>query len=180
MDQYRNGEYVSSRVMQQTLVYIEMGLGQALMWKLVAPHMLHVLQFVVFPLMCHSDKDQELWDCDPAEYIRQKNDIYEDLVSPVSAAQNVLATCVRKRKQMLEKVMAFVMNVLNTPNVDPRHREGAFHMIGSLGSILMKKDVYKEQMEAMLVQYVFPQLNSEHGYLRARSFWLLQHFTEIR
>lgn len=180
LHQYRTGLYVSPRVMHQTLNYIELGLGQAVMWKLVAPHMLQILQDVVFPLMCHSDKDQELWDCDPAEYIRQKNDIYEDLVSPVSAAQAVLATCVRKRKQMLEKVMAFVMSVLNTPNVNPRHKDGAFHMIGSLGSILNKKDNYKEQMEVMLLQYVFPDFVSPHGFLRARALWLLQHFTEIR
>ena len=49
----------------------------------------------------------------------------------MSAAQAVLATCVRKRKQMLEKVMAFVMSVLNTANVSPRHKDGAFHMVTS-------------------------------------------------
>ena len=141
---------------------------------------MQIIQDVVFPLMCHSDKDQELWDCDPSEYIRQKNDIYEDLVSPVSAAQAMLATCVRKRRQMLEKVMGIVMTVLNTPNVNPRHKDGAFHMIGSLGSILIKKEAYKEQMEAMLIQYVFPELQSQHGYLRSRAFWLLQHFADIK
>ena len=31
-----------------------------------------VIQEVVFPLMCYSDEDEELWQSDPVEYIRIK------------------------------------------------------------------------------------------------------------
>lgn len=31
-----------------------------------------LIQEVLFPLMCHSDEDDELWNTDPQEYIRVK------------------------------------------------------------------------------------------------------------
>jgi len=41
-------------------------------WKMIKPHMDAIIQDVIFPLMCHSDSDQELWESDPQEYISQK------------------------------------------------------------------------------------------------------------
>lgn len=31
-----------------------------------------IIQYVVFPLMCYTDSDEELWQEDPYEYIRMK------------------------------------------------------------------------------------------------------------
>jgi len=31
-----------------------------------------LVQDIVFPLMCHTDDDEELWESDPVEYIRVK------------------------------------------------------------------------------------------------------------
>lgn len=69
---------------------------------------------------------------------------------------------------MLPKTMQFCMEVLTSPNADPRQKDGALHMVGSLAEILLKRKVYKEQMEKILVQYVFPEFNSPHGHMRAR------------
>ncbi len=33
-------------------------------------HMFGIIQEVIFPLLCHSDADEELWETDPLEYIR--------------------------------------------------------------------------------------------------------------
>ncbi|KAK7056572.1 importin-7 [Halocaridina rubra] len=142
--------------------------------------MLSVVQDVLFPLMCYSDADQELWNSDPYEYVRVKFDIYEDLVSPVTAAQALLLSTVRKRKEMLEKTMIFLMQVLTSPNVDPRHKDGVMHMIGTMGAVLLKKKIYKDQMETMIAQYVFPEFQSPYGFMRARACWILQNFDEIK
>ncbi|XP_042213506.1 importin-7-like isoform X2 [Homarus americanus] len=180
LDLYRNKIYISPRVLQQTLNYLEQGVGQSIAWKLLKPHMLPVIQDVLFPLMCYSDSDQELWNSDPYEYVRVKFDIYEDLVSPVTAAQALLLSTVRKRKEMLEKTMVFLMQVLTAPNVDPRHKDGVMHMIGTMGGVLLKKKIYKDQMETMIAQYVFPEFQSPYGFMRARACWILQNFDEIK
>lgn len=44
----------------------------ALTWKMIKPHIAAIIQDIIFPLMCHSEADQELWETDPHEYISQK------------------------------------------------------------------------------------------------------------
>lgn len=41
-------------------------------WKLIKPHMLAIIQDVIFPIMSHTEADQAQWDSDPYEYIRLK------------------------------------------------------------------------------------------------------------
>jgi len=56
-------------------------------------------------------------------------DIFEDFVSPVTAAQTLLHSSCKKRKDMLQKTMHFIMQVLTSPNADPRQKDGALHMV---------------------------------------------------
>ena len=67
-------------------------------------------------------------------------DIFEDFVSPVTAAATLLHTVVSKRKQVLDPTMVFCVHVLNLPpeQRDPRQKDGALHMIGTLADVLLK------------------------------------------
>jgi len=58
-------------------------------------------------------------------------DIFEDFVSPVTAAQSLLHTSCKQRKDMLQKTVHFIMQVLTSPNADPRQKDGALHMVSS-------------------------------------------------
>ena len=112
---------------------------------------MYIIQNIIFPLMCFSDADEELWKADSLEYVRVKSgmmisitflchfitlfissDIYEDLVSPVSAAQALLLAIIRKRKKMLESTMDFLKQILLSPNCHVRHKDGVFHMVMSM------------------------------------------------
>jgi len=179
MNRYAEGEYISPRVMHLILSYIDCGLGRAMVWKQINPHMGDILQKIIFPHMRHTEQDQELWDSNPVDYIRAKNDLCEDLVSPCFAAAGVLQTVVRKRKHMLERVMAFVMTKLNMPDATPTDKDGCFHMMGSISNALTKREGYREKLEAMVLQFVLPELTSEYGFLRARAFSLLRDLAEI-
>lgn len=53
-------------------------------------------------------------------------------------------------------------------------------MVGSLADVLLKKKIFKDQVEQLLVTYVFPEFNSPNGHLRARSCWVLHCFNEIK
>lgn len=35
-------------------------------------HMQGIVQGIIFPLMCHSEDDEQLWQSDPVEFIRVK------------------------------------------------------------------------------------------------------------
>ncbi|XP_042577700.1 importin-8-like isoform X1 [Cyprinus carpio] len=180
MEQHRQRQYVSPRVLQQALSYMTQGVSHSLTWKQMKPHMQTITQEVVFPLMCYKDEDERLWQEDPYEYIRMKFNMYDDHVSPATAAQTLLCTAARKRKEVLPQMMEFCHQILMDPNADPRRKDGALHVIGALAQPLLKKRVYRDQMELMLQNYVFPLLNSNLGYLRARSCWVLHSFSPLR
>uniref|UniRef100_A0AAY4EAX3 Importin N-terminal domain-containing protein n=1 Tax=Denticeps clupeoides TaxID=299321 RepID=A0AAY4EAX3_9TELE len=177
---YKENQYVAPRVLQQTLNYLNQGIAHALTWRNLKPHIQGIIQDVVFPLMCYTDSDEELWQEDPYEYIRMKFDVFEDFISPTTAAQTLLFTSCNKRKEVLQKTMGFCYQILTEPSSDPRKKDGALHMIGSLAEILLKKKIYKDQMEFMLQTHVFPLFRSELGYMRARACWVLHYFCEVK
>ncbi|XP_004932830.1 importin-7 isoform X2 [Bombyx mandarina] len=182
LDQYRNKIYISPRVLQQTLSYIDHCVVHSHSWKLLKPHMFAIIQDVLFPLMSYSENDEDLWENDPHEYIRIKFDIFEDYVSPVTAAQSLLISSCKKRKGMLERTMQLCMQILTCQNGEygPRQRDGALHMVGTLNEILVKKKFYKDEIDSLLSMYVFPEFHSPLGYMRARGCWVLHCFASIR
>uniref|UniRef100_A0A6Q2YW56 Importin N-terminal domain-containing protein n=1 Tax=Esox lucius TaxID=8010 RepID=A0A6Q2YW56_ESOLU len=180
VDQHRQKQYVTPHVLQKSLNYLNQGLSHSLTWKHMKPHMQTISQEVIFPLMCYKDEDEKLWQEDPYEYIRMKFNVYDDHALPATAAQILLCKAARKRKEVLPQMMEFCHQILMQPSTDPRRKDGALHVIGSLAELLLKKRVYREQMEMMLQNYVFPLLNSPLGYLRARSCWVLHSFSPLR
>uniref|UniRef100_A0AAY4B720 Importin N-terminal domain-containing protein n=1 Tax=Denticeps clupeoides TaxID=299321 RepID=A0AAY4B720_9TELE len=180
VDQHRQKQYVAPRVLQQTLNYLNQGVAHSLTWKQMKPHMQTISREVIFPLMCYKDEDEKLWQEDPYEYIRMKFNAYDDHVFPATAAQSLLCKAARKRKEVLPQMMEFCHQILVDPNADPRRKDGALHVIGSLAELLLKKRLYRDQMELMLQNYVFPLLNSGLGYLRARSCWVLHSFSPLK
>ncbi|MED6280115.1 Importin-8 [Characodon lateralis] len=180
VDQHRRGQFVTPRVLQQCLNYFNQGLSHSLTWKQMKPHMVTICQEVIFPLMCYRDEDVKLWQEDPYEYIRMKFNLYDDHSLPATAAQSLLCKAARKRKEVLPQMMEFCHKILVDPSADPCSKDGALHCIGALAELLLKKRIYREQMELMLQNYVFPLLNSPMGYLRARSCWVLHCFSPLR
>ncbi|XP_051911793.1 importin-8 isoform X1 [Hippocampus zosterae] len=180
VDQHRQEQYVTPRVLQQCLDYLNQGLSHSLTWKQMKPHMQAICQEVIFPLMCYKDEDERLWQEDPFEYIRMKFYLYDDHALPATAAQSLLCNAARKRKEVLPQMMEFCHQILMDPTSDHRRKDGALHCIGALAELLLKKRIYMEQMELMLQNYVFPLLDSRLGYLRARSCWVLHCFSQLR
>ncbi|XP_037934798.1 importin-7 isoform X2 [Teleopsis dalmanni] len=180
LDQYRNRIYISPRVLTDILAYLKNAVSHAYSWKLIKPHMVAIIQDVVFPIMSFTESDQELWDADPHDYIRLKFDIFEDYATPVPAAQTLLHSCCKKRKGMLPKAMNIIMQVITSPNADDKQKDGALHMIGTLADVLLKKDVYRDQVETMLTTYVFPEFQNSTGHMRARACWVLHYFCDIQ
>jgi len=180
IESYRRGIYVSPRVMQQCLNYLNTGVSHSLTWKLMRPAIADVIKEIIFPLMSHTKEDAELWETDPYEYVRVKFDVFEDFVSPVTAAQTLLHSICKKRKDALDHTMNMLLSVLKAENTAPAEKDGALHMIGTMADILLKKKVYKEKMEEFLKHIVFPEFNSKHGHLRARSCWMLHYFADVK
>lgn len=65
-------------------------------------------------------------------------DVFEEFFSPVTAAQALLHSAVSKRKEVLQKTMGFIMQVLTTTPLDPRQKAGALHMVGAVADVLLQ------------------------------------------
>ena len=141
--------------------------------------MLVIVQEILYPLMCHTDEDEELFENDPVEYIKAKFDVFEDFISPVNAARQLVFQVANRRKIMLEQTTMFCMQVLQNQQLGPRQKDGILHIIGSIAPVLLKKNLYKDQVEMMLVTYVFPEFSSPNGFLRARACWVLKTFARV-
>lgn len=179
LDAYRNKAWLPPRVLQQTLNYLNQAVSHAHTWRLLKPHMPTIIQDVLFPLMSYSAEDEELWTVDPHEYIRVKFDVFEDFVSPVTAAQALLHSACKKRKEMLQKTMQLLNQILINPATEAAQKDGALHMVGSLADILLKKKGYCEQLDQLFIKYVFPEFSSPRGHMRARACWVLHYFSEF-
>jgi len=177
---YGQKKYLSPRVLQQCLNYVNTAVSHALTWKVMKEHMNALLENVVLPIMSFNEEDQDLWETDPYEYVRVKFDIFEDFVSPATAAQTLLHSVCSKRKAVLDPIMGVLMKILLTPECPPAQKDGALHMIGTLADILVKRKTYKDQMENFLSNQVYPQFGSSVGYLRARACWMLHYFSDIK
>jgi hypothetical protein len=140
LEKHRHGLYLTSRVKQLIFNYLNEAINYSLSWKVIRPHFQGLFTDIIFPLLCYSAEDDQLWHDDPYEYIRMKFDIFEDLVSPAVAVQVFLAECCQKRRDILDPVMAYCVQILNEPadKRDPSRKDGALNVIGTTSDILMK------------------------------------------
>lgn len=105
--------------------------------------------------------------------------MFEDFVSPVTAAQTLLHSACKKRKDMLQKAMTMVTQVLTNPTTEAPQKDGALHMVGSLADVLLRKKIYRDQLDQLFIKYVFPEFSNERGHMRARACWVLHYFAEF-
>merc|ERR1719318_2116772 len=124
-----------------------------------------------------------MWLDYPQEYIRIKDDIFEDFLyfSPNAAAKSYLKEAVKKRKNVLQPVVEYVNQIfnMNAEQCDPKIKDGALHILGTLVETLVKKKPYKGLLEGALLNNVLPVFESAHGFLRARACWVVQQFSII-
>lgn len=180
LEYHLNGTYVSPRVLQQALNYMNTGVSHSLTWKFIKPYAPRLIEGIIFPLMSYSQEDAELWEVDPYEYIRIKFDIFEDFVSPATAAQTLLHSMCKKRKNVLNVTMDFLMSVVRNESATASQKDGALHMIGTMADILLKQKMYKDKLEDFLTQVIFPEFGNPLGHMRARACWMLHYFADIR
>ncbi|XP_075231747.1 importin-8-like [Lycorma delicatula] len=72
LDQFNRNEYVSPRVMELTLDYLNLAVNDVHSWKFLKPHMSYITQQIIYPLLWCTTADIELYYINPHHYIRQK------------------------------------------------------------------------------------------------------------
>ncbi|OAX84464.1 hypothetical protein ACJ72_01164 [Emergomyces africanus] len=186
IDKWVNGQWLSKPALSYTLVFLQDCVKPKMTWDHLKPHMDNLIQHLIFPVLCQSDEDIELFETDPSEYLHRKLNIYEEVSAPDVAATNFLIALTKSRKKQTFSILSFINGVVSkyesSPDDQklPREKEGALRMIGTLASVILgKKSPIADQVEYFFVRHVFPEFKSPHGYLRARACETLEKFNEL-
>ncbi|KAF2244258.1 ARM repeat-containing protein [Trematosphaeria pertusa] len=178
--------WLSKASLYYTLNFLDECIKPKSMWNLLKPHTDNLISHLIFPVLCQSDEDIELFEEEPQEYLHRKLNFYEEVTSPDVAATNFLVTLTKSRRKQTFSVLNFVNDMVNryeaAPDTEknPREKEGALRMIGTLsGVILGKKSPIADQVEYFFVRHVFPEFRSPHGFLRARACDTLEKFEQL-
>ncbi|KUL89141.1 hypothetical protein ZTR_05966 [Talaromyces verruculosus] len=186
VEKWVKGQWLSKPVLSYTLIFLEECVKPKTTWDHLKPHMDTLIAHLVFPLLCQTDEDLELFQTDPPEYLHRKLNYYEEISAPDVAATNFLISLTKSRKKQTFSILQFVNGIVskyeNAPDAEkiPREKEGALRMIGSLSSVILgKKSPIADQVEYFFVRHVFPEFRSPHGFLRARACDTLEKFEQL-
>ena len=95
-------------------------------------------------------------------------DVFVELESPVIAGVTFIQEACKRRKNILDQVLTYCLNILYTPEESrsPRLKDGALHTIGSIATVLLR-------VRYVLIGYKSPIINNIHFLLTFR----IDHFT---
>lgn len=178
--------WLSKASLSYTLIFLEECVKPKSMWDVLKPHMDSLIKHLIFPVLCQTDEDLELFTDDPPEYLHRKLNFFEEVSAPDMAATNFLIALTKNRKQQTYVILSYVNEVVTRYEASPddqkipREKEGALRMIGSLASVILgKKSPIADQVEYFFVRHVFPEFRSPHGFLRARACDTLEKFEQL-
>jgi hypothetical protein len=173
-------------ILKGYLQQIERWVQKQTMWDHLKPHMPILIEHLVFPVLCQTDEDVEQFDDEPAEYLHRKLNFYEEVSAPDVSATNFLVTLTKARRKQTFEILNFINNMVSKYEAapddqkNPREKEGALRMIGTLANVILgKKSPIADQVEYFFVRHVFPEFRSPHGFLRARACDTLEKFESL-
>ena len=95
------------------------------------------------------------------------------------AALQLLYQVANERAKILKQSVEFCMQVLQGRAFPLHQKDGIFRIMGAMAHTLVKKkNLYKDTVEAMFVSHVFPEFKSPYGFMRARACWILKCFAD--
>jgi importin-7 len=180
-----SGGLLSGRVANIAIDFLQEAVETASLWAHVMPHIHLLLSRIIFPYLCFSDADAELWESDPIEYVHKQTDISEDYTSPRMAAMNLLAQLgeLRPKNTVLPFMTHIVSTVLEPYRAAPvgsparaalaRQKVGAMQALSACKLRLLSKPDLGATFLDVLAVHIEPDLRSEYPFLRATANKLL-------
>lgn len=180
-----SGGHLSGRVANIAIDYLQEAVETASLWSVMLPHIHLLLSQIIFPYLCFTDADMEVWEEDPIEYVRKQSDINEDYTSPRMAAIGLLSQLGELRPK--NTVLPFMTHLVSTV-LEPyratvvgsparaalaRQKVGAMQALSACKLRLQSKPDLAATFLEVLTVHVEPDIRSEFGFLRAMAHKLL-------
>jgi len=181
-----SGRFCTDRVVHLCLTFVDLAVELAPTYKMLKPHMDFLLYKVCFPTVCLTPEDTDLFECDPHEFVHRQNSPLADFYDPRMSAITLVTDLVKHRgKDITQGLLGFLTEILSryaaADDASKNHVEidGALLCLGSLSEYLLSKKKFVKDLEGMMVTSVYPNFNSQVGFLRCRACWMVQRFSAI-
>ena len=179
--------HLSAQVLHMLYVHLSYSLKQQTFRRLMLKNLRFLIEQAIFPVLCLTATDVQLFVSDPHEYIRQDLDITGEFCDPRLSACNLVIDLVsvdetRRSNEALSLSLALVQRVLTSGGDSQQsiiEREGAMRMLGALRKVVLKQDELQPPVELLLINAVLPALHSPHGFVRSRALWTLGRFSKL-
>ncbi|GAA5899248.1 hypothetical protein JCM8208_001596 [Rhodotorula glutinis] len=178
------GEWFPKKAKFYLLCFFEECINPKAMFTLLKPHVSTLVEHFIFPLVCLSEEELELFTDDPTEFARQSfgDFIVDSYASPTSSALSFLSALVETRaKSTLLPLLQFIQSVVDKypASITPRQKDGALRMLGALATTAVKSKKLAPMLEAFFIQQVVPEFKSPHGHLRYRACDIVEKFESV-
>lgn len=148
-------------------------------WALLKPHVPQLTQSFIFPRLCFSEEDDELWELDAVDFVRANLDPFEEIGSVSGSAATFVQTVASKRtKSAFMPLLEFVTSVVNAYPMErsAKEKDGAFHLCRAMDLTMVNHEKVSGMLDSFFAQHVIPEMKSEHKFLRYRACDLVKAF----
>lgn len=187
LQRWKAGEFLMSNAMLlQTFNFFESSVRQAISFAPLRPIYDELYRHVLFPLLCVSDDDIEEWQHDPKAYVRRQFSVFQDFISPKTAACNFLIESVKVRpKVSIPVITEQAVELMDAYDADPtndaraREKSGVLLALSAIVPKLQTLNAYAPQLEQLVVTKILPDMQSPFPYMRMRAGFALGAFNTI-
>lgn len=142
--------------------------------------------------MLLNEKDVEDFESDPIEFVRKTRDASDTVYSAKSSVLDLITHSTRYKSNKedenalpdyLEFFFQYCVDNLSEyvkqENPDYRIKDALLLAIGQMSVSLLKYDKFRDTLEEILKQVVFPDFNAENEFLKYRACWMYGEFSRL-
>eukprot|EP01035_Chromulina_nebulosa_P019648 gene19648-25562_t len=146
----------------------------------------HFVQRIIFPLLCLSNNEIQLFHDDPTEFLQKNYSTEDEWLDPRTAATTLLQTLAKYRqKDVIPRLLPFIQNGLSEyNNTEPDKRDyvkkdGILVLVSLIFKILSDSVTYNSLVEPFILHHVIPEFKSPVHYIRYRACWVVEYFSGL-
>ncbi|CEP24908.1 SMX1 [Cyberlindnera jadinii] len=172
VEKWGSGTWVSEPALYNLITFIERCIIYD-SWSLIQPHFTTLLRHLLFPCLCQ--RDLELYETDPEEYIRRFFDINRETSTADVAAVDVLFVIAHHRFEEVNNILTLLNDIFNKFTEDQSlenalKAEGGLRILGSISpSLYREESPLKPQVDQIIDGFIVPLLTGKYEFLRARA-----------
>lgn len=174
----RKTQFVGTKTLCLALKYAHLAFKNKRTRAMMHQHVTGILYEVSLPLLLITEKEYKLYSEDSIEYVRQQVDNSNSFNVKTSIKSFIKYACTFKKSRkdkISEYLMGFLQIIasnLNQNVQDFRIKEALMHALGLLGEQIVEVKDIVNNVNPVLESFIFPELSSQNGFMRARAIWV--------